>query len=59
MTEVNQPKPNSRWVIRNVGEETQKIVKLHAAFRDVTIAEMLETIVNEWHASNPYPANIS
>lgn len=59
MPDTDQPKSNSRWVIRNVGEETQKIVKLHAAFRDITVAEMLEIIVNEWHASNPYPANIS
>lgn len=50
---------DARWVIRNVSPETQKIVKLHASFRELTVAQMLEVIVNEWHSSNPFPANLS
>lgn len=42
----------SNWNIRKVSEETQRIVRTHAAYRGISSAEMLEIIVSEWSQSN-------
>lgn len=36
---------SDRWVIRNVSEEVQRIVRVLAADRNITVAEALEIIV--------------
>lgn len=37
-----------RWVIRNVSEDVQKVVRVLAAENKITVAEALEQIINEW-----------
>ncbi|MBD2213393.1 hypothetical protein H6G27_26480 [Nostoc linckia FACHB-104] len=37
-----------RWVIRNVSEEVQREVRVLAAEKNITVAEALENIINEW-----------
>ncbi|MBU7586857.1 MAG: hypothetical protein KAF91_29070 [Nostoc sp. TH1S01] len=37
-----------KWTIRNVSEEVQREVRILAAAENISIAEALERIVNEW-----------
>lgn len=37
-----------KWTIRNVSEEVQREVRVLAAAENISIAEALERIVNEW-----------
>ena len=52
---MSTDKTYSRLAVRNVSDETQKLLKLHATYRGLQLGEMLEIIVNEWHQQHPYP----
>lgn len=53
-----QPKLNTEemtkanWHIRNISEETQRLVRTHAAYRNLSITEMLEIIISDWSEQN-------
>ncbi|MEJ1929539.1 hypothetical protein WDZ92_04570 [Nostoc sp. NIES-2111] len=37
-----------KWTIRNVSEDVQREIRVLAAAENISIAEALERIVNEW-----------